>query len=474
MWLTWLATVFSLMNSSSPMTRLVLPRASSSSTSSSRWVSPSGGSRRCRRSVRRPRPRQRVERRARAAPRLHRRPCPRRPALGTPRRSAAGCGPPRRGRRGRGRSSKARRSSTQRSRRVAAAQEHRARARGGRGPEHRRPRARWRWPAAPRRPIAGRVEVAGGEHDLDERGEQPERAIGSSASPRARRIIASASSTRPCARRSSASPGCGSWPSSLARGVGGLGAVELAERAEQVGLEAGRRAERATGPAGEAVARVPSARERLGPPPEHAEHLGASGRSSGRGRARAPAGCRTTASSMPSTTGSAATSDSSAHASITVQYASPVASGRQLAGLDRHHRLVEQRHALGDLAEVDQHAPLADAGERDQLAVGEPRRRSCRPARSARARPGCRRPRTARIIAEPVLEVALLDAVDLGLVEQARGAVHPAAAPGQVALEPEALRQPHRRSGPPGGSCRRRGIAGGPAPRARSPPRRGR
>ena len=31
MWLTWLATVFSLMNSSSPMTLLVLPRASSSS-----------------------------------------------------------------------------------------------------------------------------------------------------------------------------------------------------------------------------------------------------------------------------------------------------------------------------------------------------------------------------------------------------------------------------------------------------------
>ena len=42
MWLTWLATVFSLMTSSCAITRLVLPRARSRRISSSRWVRPSG------------------------------------------------------------------------------------------------------------------------------------------------------------------------------------------------------------------------------------------------------------------------------------------------------------------------------------------------------------------------------------------------------------------------------------------------
>ena len=42
MWLTWLATVFSLMTSSCAIPRFVLPRARRRRVSSSRWVSPSG------------------------------------------------------------------------------------------------------------------------------------------------------------------------------------------------------------------------------------------------------------------------------------------------------------------------------------------------------------------------------------------------------------------------------------------------
>ena len=47
-----------------------------------------------------------------------------------------------------------------------------------------------------------------------------------------------------------------------------------------------------------------------------------------------------------------------------------------------------------------------------------------------------------RIIAEPVFEVALLDAVDGRLVEEPRGAIDPAAATSEVAFEPEALGEP--------------------------------
>ena len=52
-----------------------------------------------------------------------------------------------------------------------------------------------------------------------------------------------------------------------------------------------------------------------------------------------------------------------------MQYASPVDERRQLTGLDRRHGLVEQRHSLGDLAEIDQHAALADPPERDEVAM---------------------------------------------------------------------------------------------------------
>src|SRR4029453_15294637 len=43
--------------------------------------------------------------------------------------------------------------------------------------------------------------------------------------------------------------------------------------------------------------------------------------------------------------------------------------------------------------------------------------------------------------AEPPLEVALLHAVDVGVVEQSRGAIHPASAAAEVAFEAVALRE---------------------------------
>ena len=91
---------------------------------------------------------------------------------------------------------------------------------------------------------------------------------------------------------------------------------------------------------------------------------------------------------------------------------------RDLAGLDRHHGLVEQRQALGDLAEVDQAPALSNPGEREQLPVAEPvtdlggppergaRRRDVAIGEDA-AHPG-------RVLKEPAL-----DTVEVGLVQQA-------------------------------------------------------
>ena len=90
---------------------------------------------------------------------------------------------------------------------------------------------------------------------------------------------------------------------------------------------------------------------------------------------------------------------------------------RDFAGLDRHHGLVEQRQAFGDLAEVDQAPALAHPREREQLPVAEPladlggppergvRRRDVAVGEDA-AHPG-------RVLKEPAL-----DAVEVGVVQQ--------------------------------------------------------
>ena len=77
--------------------------------------------------------------------------------------------------------------------------------------------------------VAGRVDVAGGERDLDERLQQPRpgqlvgRLVDRSPDRRGRR-----SPTSPCARRSSASPGSGRRPQRAGLAVAGLGRLELA------------------------------------------------------------------------------------------------------------------------------------------------------------------------------------------------------------------------------------------------------
>ena len=77
----------------------------------------------------------------------------------------------------------------------------------------------------------------------------------------------------------------------------------------------------------------------------------------------------------------------------------------------------------------------------------------------------CRRPRTARIIAEAVLEVALLDAVDAGLVEQARGRGRPSrGSAARSPMNPSASATAHPEVRGPVDRCRRRRTAGRPRP----------
>ena len=80
-------------------------------------------------------------------------------------------------------------------------------------------------------------------------------------------------------------------------------------------------------------------------------------------------------------------------------------------------RLVEQRQPFGDVAQVDQHAALADAGDRDELAVGEAGTDLAgvdEVGVRTRDVTGLEDPQHP----QPPLEVALLDAVDVRLVQE--------------------------------------------------------
>ena len=76
--------------------------------------------------------------------------------------------------------------------------------------------------------------------------------------------------------------------------------------------------------------------------------------------------------------------------------------------------------------------------------------------------------------AEPVFEVALLDAVDVGVIQEPGRAIDPAAAPAEITFEPVALSElpPEVRRPVEGAVGQRR--PGGLAPNGRSLPRRGR
>ena len=92
-----------------------------------------------------------------------------------------------------------------------------------------------------------------------------------------------------------------------------------------------------------------------------------------------------------------------------------------------------------DLAQVDQHASLADPRERDEVAMSESRSDLAR-LDEADVRSGNVAGLEELHHREPVLEVPLLDAVDVRFAEEPRGTVHPASATAEVSLEAESLR----------------------------------
>ena len=113
---------------------------------------------------------------------------------------------------------------------------------------------------------------------------------------------------------------------------------------------------------------------------------------------------------------------------------------RDLPRLDRDHRLVEQRHALGERTEVDEHPALADARQGDEFPVAVPR------ADGARLNEQLVRTGEVAGPEDPahrrgVREVAQLDTVDGGVVQQSTYTLDPPGTPADVALEPHRLRQ---------------------------------
>ena len=164
---------------------------------------------------------------------------------------------------------------------------------------------------------------------------------------------------------------------------------------------------------GQALARAPGLVERLGPAPEEADHLGAVE------EAVAAVEHELLLGGAPprERVGPGAAALEVEELRAGVDHRAVGVAGRQrreLAGLDRHHGPVEQCHPLGQVAEVDEHAALGDGGERGQLAVGVPGGDLARLHEvgvGAGEVTGLEHPQHA----EPVLEVALLHAVDAGL-----------------------------------------------------------
>ena len=103
---------------------------------------------------------------------------------------------------------------------------------------------------------------------------------------------------------------------------------------------------------------------------------------------------------------------------------------RELAGGDRHHRLVEQPQALLDAPAPDQDVALLVGGEREQVRVAE----ALADRRGLGGGRGGRLEVAARLLLEDdrQQQVAALDAVVVALlVEQPLGAAEPAAARGR-------------------------------------------
>ena len=213
--------------------------------------------------------------------------------------------------------------------------------------------------------------------------------------------------------------------------------------------------------------------ERFGPRTEQLEHLGAVQGSSGRGRARAPVACRTSGRTTRSTPGSGRGRRAPR------RRRSPCSTRRRSRGVTARR--------LRSTPWPRRAAPSPRRCRRGRSACG-PRRCGPRVTRSRWAKrapilPACTKwawaPGDVAGLedpqhAEPVFEVALLDAVDVRLVEQPGGAIDPASAPAEVAFEPEALGELSPEVRRPVHARRRPSRPGGLAPSGRSPPRRGR
>jgi hypothetical protein len=137
----------------------------------------------------------------------------------------------------------------------------------------------------------------------------------------------------------------------------------------------------------------------------------------------------------------------------------------RLAGGHRGHHLVDQRHALGGLAQPGQGLPLADPRQRRQVGVAEALADLAGlpeggvGGRGVAGGEALQRDRQQ--------QVALLDAVELAVVQQPPGPGQPAAAAGQLAAVQELQAQPERAPGGP------RRVAGAEPPLERPRPRVG-
>ena len=121
---------------------------------------------------------------------------------------------------------------------------------------------------------------------------------------------------------------------------------------------------------------------------------------------------------------------------------------RYLAGAHRHHRLVEQGDAIGSLAEVDQAPSLTDSSQRDQLGVSEP---LADPDGLAEPDVGCRDiTREQGTQGGCVPQVALLDTVELAVVEQTLCTVDPTAAASHLTAVQQGEGEPERTACGPG------------------------
>ena len=281
------------------------------------------------------------------------------------------------------------------------------------------------------------VDVAAPQHDVDVCGEQP------GPEDRTFRLAKRTTDHRRCRVQSTTrqveqcEAGLGLVPVRVGASVGGLGRVEVAEEAQKIRLKTQCRAEDRRDGIGEPAARVACRFEAVAPSAEYTKHLRRMHEAVPAIQDEllmqvAPLLHRRCPGPAPDYLGQLGARVDDRAVRVTGR------GGRQLSSLDRYHRFVEQREPIGVVAQVDQHSSLADTRQRDELPIAE----ACTELASLLEMSS--RAGEVAVLEDPdhperVLEIALLDTVDLRLLEQPSGAVDPAAGTRDVALETEAL-----------------------------------